>query len=112
VDEDVRMVTFIGKEGRYTSGSTQSIVVSELREQKQRGPVVFLVVAKNAEVLFQGLVGTFGLTITFRVIARGKMQSHVERFSKRAEKAGDEFQTSIGGDMFRYSVFGEHMQRE
>jgi hypothetical protein len=63
------MITLIGKEGGDTSGSGGSIIVSELSERKERGPIVLLVIAVNPKVLFEGLIGPFGLTITFRMVS-------------------------------------------
>ena len=40
------------------------------------------------------------------------MEGHSECFSERAEEVGDEFQTSVGGDMGWDSMLGEHMHNE
>src|SRR3979490_3203077 len=45
MDGEVQVVAFIGKEGQDSSRSTGSIVVGELCEGKERGPVVLLIVA-------------------------------------------------------------------
>ena len=37
------------------------------------------------------------------------MEGHSKCFSERAEEVGDEFRTSVGGDMGWDSVLGEHM---
>jgi len=76
------MVAFVGKERRDTSGSTQSIVISEFRKREEVSPVVLLVVAIDAEVLFQSLVSMLSLTITFRMVTRGKVPSDVESLSE------------------------------
>ena len=106
------MVAFVGKEGGNSSSSGRSIVVSKLREQKEIGPVVLLVVAVGAEILFQSLVRAFGLTIAFGVISRGEVESDVEGFGEGTEEVGDELRSAIGGDMGRSSVLGEHMEYE
>jgi len=62
VDSDVRMVSFVREERRDTCGSVWGIVVGEFGERQQLGPIVLLVVAIDLEVLFQGLVDTFGLS--------------------------------------------------
>jgi hypothetical protein len=64
---DVRVVSFVGKEGR-SDGCTQSIVVSEFSEGKEQRPVVLLVVAEYTEVLFKCLIESFSLSISFRII--------------------------------------------
>ena len=66
MDGDVRMIAFVGEEQRNSGGGTRSIVVSELSKRKKDEPIVLLIVAVYAEILFQRLVSTFGLTITFR----------------------------------------------
>ena len=40
------------------------------------------------------------------------MEGHSKCFSERAEEVGDEFQTSIRGDMGWDSVLGEHMHNK
>ena len=40
------------------------------------------------------------------------MERHVQGFTQRPEEVGDELRTSIGGDVRRNSVFGEHMEDE
>jgi len=82
VDGDRGMVAFVGKERRDTSGSAWSIVISKFRKWEEVSPVVLLVVAIDVEVLFQSLVSTLGLTITFRMVTRGKVQSDVESLSE------------------------------
>jgi hypothetical protein len=58
-----------------------------------------LVVAVNVEILLKGLVNTFRLTVTFRVVTGGKVELHVKSFSERLDKVGDELRTSIGSDV-------------
>jgi len=82
VDGDRGMVAFVGKERRDTSGSARSIVISKFRKWEEVSPVVLLVVAIDAEVLFQSLVSMLSLTITFRMVTRGKVQSDVESLSE------------------------------
>ena len=72
-------------------------------------PIVLLVIAEYPEVLFQGLVCSFSLTITFRMISRSEMECHIESFAKRAEETRNEFRTSIRSDMLWNSVLRKHM---
>jgi len=76
------MVAFVGRERRDTSGSARSIVISEFCKWEEVSPVVLLVVAIDAEALFQSLVSMLGLAITFRMVTRGKVQSDVESLSE------------------------------
>ena len=48
VDGDVRVVAFVGEEGRDASGGVQSIVVRELCKGQEFGPVILVVIAINA----------------------------------------------------------------
>ena len=75
-------------------------------------PIVLLVIAKYLEVLFQGLISPFGLSVAFRMISRGEMKLHVKCFSKRNEKLGDELRTTVRGHVFGNAVFREHMHDE
>ena len=52
VNGKVQMVNLVGKEGCNAGSGTRSIVVSELSEWKEFGPIVLLVVAIDSEVLF------------------------------------------------------------
>ena len=106
------MVTFVGEERRYSGGGTRSVVVRKLRKRKEFGPVVLLIVAVNAEILFQGLVDAFRLTVAFGVVTGSEVKLHVESFSEGAEEVGDKLRSAIGGDMGRNSVLGEHMKDE
>jgi hypothetical protein len=76
------VVTFVGKERGNSSSSARSIVVSEFRKRKESEPIVLLVIAEYSEVLFQSLIDTFCLSITFGMIAGGEVKLHVESFSK------------------------------
>ena len=112
VDGDVWVVPFVGKERRGTSRCTQSIVVSEFSEGKERRPVVLLVVAKYSEVLLKGLVESFSLSVSFRVIAQGEVNLHIQRFSEGMEKVGDKLGSAVTSNMRRDSVFGEYVDNE
>lgn len=78
VDGDVRMIALVGEERRDTGGRVRSVVVGELREWEKTGPVVLLVVAVDAEILLQGLVDAFSLSISLRMVTGGEVESHVE----------------------------------
>jgi len=73
IDCKVGVVAFIGKERGNTSCCARGVVKRELRKWKEFGPVVLLVITVDLEVLFQGLVCLFGLTVSFWVVARCEM---------------------------------------
>src|SRR5882724_6870497 len=108
----VQMITLIGKEGCNAGSGTRSIVISELSYWKEFGPIILLVVTIDSEVLFQSLISSFGLSITFGVISRSEVKLHVQRSSEGPEEVGYEFCTTIGGDMARDTVLGEDMENE
>ena len=67
-DGDVGVIAFVGEERSYTGSSAGRIVVCEFSKGKDFQPIVLLVVTENAKILFQSLIETFGLSITFWVI--------------------------------------------
>ena len=103
------MVALVGKERGDSSGSTWSIVVSKLHKWEEISLVVLLIIAVNVEILFQSLVSSFSLTITFGMITRGEVKSDIKSLSKRVEEMGDKLWTPVRGDMGRYSMLGKDM---
>ena len=71
-----------------------------------------LVIAKYPEVLFQGLISPFSLTVTFRMVSGGEMELHIKCFSERTEKPGDELRIMVGGHVFGNTMFREDMHDE
>src|ERR1700710_2228442 len=108
----IRMVALVGEEWRYASSSTRRVVIGELGEGKEIRPVVLLIIAVDAQVLFQCLVGTFGLSIAFWVVPRGEVEMHVKCFTKRAEEVRDKFRTAIRCDVRGYTMLGENVEQE
>ena len=111
-DADVWVIAFVSEERGNTGGGTRGVVEGEFRKGKEIGPVVLLIVAIDSEVLFQCLIGPFGLAVAFGVVTRGKVEFHIKSGAKGAEEVGDEFRTTIRSDVFRDAVFGEYMDDE
>src|SRR3981189_3549207 len=88
---NIRMISFICEERRYTCSSVRCIVVGEFRERKQFRPIVLLIVAVDADVLFQGLVGALCLTVGLGMITGSEVKLHVKCCPKGSEEAGNEF---------------------
>jgi hypothetical protein len=59
----------VNKDGRYSCSSTQSVIVHELHKQKNFRPVVLLVVAVHANMLFQHLGGMFCQLNTMDIVS-------------------------------------------
>ena len=78
VDVEGWVVALIGEEGRYTGGGVRRIVIGEFSEREEVGPIVLLVQAIVSEVLFQGLVSSFRLTIGLRIISRCEVEPDAE----------------------------------
>jgi len=77
VYRDIGVVTLIGEEWGYSSSSARGVIVCEFGEWKEFGPIVLLIVAIDADILFKGLIGPLGLTIAFRMITGGEVKAHV-----------------------------------
>jgi len=66
---DVGVITFIGEEWRNPHSCTQSIVVGKLHKWKKGVPVILLVVAVHADILFQCLISMLSLPISFGMVS-------------------------------------------
>ena len=99
VYHDVWVISLVSEEWGYFGGSTQGIVVCELREREKLSPVVLLVVAVNPDVLFHCLISAFGLSVAFRMVTGGEVKLHIESFSERPEEMRDELHSAVGGDV-------------
>ena len=106
------MVTFVGKEWGDPCRGTRGIVVSKFGKWEQGIPVILLIIAKYPQVLFQGLIGSFSLSVTFGVVSGGEVELHVKCFSEGVEKLGNELGTSVGGYMFGDAMLREDMHDE
>lgn len=109
VDSQVRVIALIGKEGGDASGGIRGIVVRKFCERKEFGPIGLLIVAINADILFECLVDSLGLAVAFWMVAGGEVEVDVEEGAKGAEEVGDKLRTTVRGDMVRDSMFGEYM---
>jgi hypothetical protein len=69
-----------------------------------------LITAIDLEILFEGLIHSFSLPITFGMITRCEMQPHIKGFSEGLEEMGDKLGTTIGCYMGWDSVFGKDME--
>ena len=112
VDGKVQVIPLVGIEWDNSGSCTQSVVVSKLCEQEQHEPVVLLIVAVDLDVLFQGLISALGLTVTFRMVPRGKVQLHVQGRAKQSEEVQDELRTPIASYMGQDSMLREDVDDE
>jgi len=57
------VISVVGKEGGYSCGSGLCVVVAEFGNWQQPFPVVLLVVAVCPEILLEGGIGSFRLSV-------------------------------------------------
>src|SRR6266542_1678110 len=110
MNREVRVVSFVSEERGDTSSLARRIVVGELSQRKQLRPVVLLVVAVGAEVLFEGLIDLLSLTIPFRMISRSEVELHTKHCAEAAEEMRDELCPAVRCNMTVYSVLREDME--
>ena len=65
---------------RDSSGSIRGVIISKFGDGEQIWPIVLLVVAVYSEVLLQGLIRLFGLSVAFGMITTGEVELHVQDF--------------------------------
>ena len=109
------MVALIHIEGRNTGSCTWCVIVCELSEWDQAEPIVLLkllVVAVDSDVLFQSLISSFGLSVTFRMVTRGEMKLHVKSETERLEEMQYEFGTSVGSDVAQDTMLRKDVNDE
>jgi hypothetical protein len=106
------MVTLVGEEWRNTSGCVRSIVERKLPERKKLGPIVLVICTIHADVLLEGLIHLFCLSVGLWMVTGGKVHRHVEKFAQCTEESGYEFRSSVRCDVGRNSVFGENVNEE
>ena len=69
-------------------------------------------VAEDLEVLLQGLVGSFHLTVSFQVVTSGEVKLHVERDSKGPEEVRHKLGSSIGSDVARDAMLRKDVENK
>jgi len=106
------MITFVSEERGDASSGAQSIIVSELHQREEFGPIVLLIIAIDSNVLFQGLIRLFGLSIGFGVITRGEMELHIQSCSERAEEVGYKLGASVRSNVRRNTMLREYVHNK
>ena len=97
VNHEVQVVALIGIKGHDSGSSTGCIIIGKLSQGKEFVPVVLD--AEDPDILLQGLVGLFRLTVSFRVVTGGEMKLHVECKSKGPDEVRHKFGSSIRSDV-------------
>ena len=91
-----RVKAIVGIEGSLLDGDMVGVIVSEFCERKERGPVVLMVGEKAAQVLFQGGVGAFCLTIALRMVGGSERWLTAKQVPKTFPEFGDEGGATVG----------------
>jgi len=109
---DVQMKIFVSEERGNASSGAQSIIVSEFCQREEFGPIVLLIIAIDSNVLFQGLICSFSLSVSFGVITRGEVELHIQSCSERLEEVGYKLGASVGSNVRQDTIFRENMHNE
>ena len=109
---EIRVVAFVREEGGNAGSVIHSVVVSELGHGEERGPIVLLVGTEDSEDLFEGLVDSLSLSVSFRVVSGGKVEVHVQSFPQGAEEDRHELGAAVGSNVSRYTVFREDVSND
>ena len=85
------------KQGKWghLSGAMRGGVVMEFCQGKELYPFSWVVGAKDAEISFKLLIGSFGLSISLRMIGSGEVNIIFEEMSEFLSEGGGELRTSV-----------------
>lgn len=89
------VVTVVGEERSECGGRMRGVVVGEFSDRKECGPVVLVVVREDSEVLFEDLVESFGLSISFWMVGSREVLGDLESFGDSREEMRGEFGSTI-----------------
>ena len=71
-----------------------------------------MIVGENPDVLFQGLVDTFCLSVAFQMVSRSEMEFHVQGFAERSKEVRDKLRAMIRCNMGRNTMYGKYMDNK
>ncbi len=66
----------------------------------------------DADVLFQGLICTFSLSVGLQMVSKSEVKFTVKDFSKGVRGLGDKLRTAVRSDVVRNAMFRENMNNE
>ena len=72
------MITLVSKERSDSGRGVQSIVECKLCDWKELVPIVLLVGAVHPDILFEGLIHLFHLSVCQQIVARGVVHFHAK----------------------------------
>jgi hypothetical protein len=103
------MASVIGEERRDLRRSVRGVIIDEFCQREELIPVVLLIVAIKPEILLQGLVHSFRLTIRLGMIGRRPVSLDIALFQELASKTGRELLSSVGYYVDWETVVLEHI---
>jgi hypothetical protein len=80
-ESEKRVITLVRKEQRHVGRCVRSVIERKLPKREKLSPVILVIRTIHADVLLEGLVHAFSLTVGFGVVAGRKMHGHVEKFA-------------------------------
>jgi hypothetical protein len=111
-ESEKRVITLVRKERRHSGRCVRSVIECKLSKREKLSPVVLVIRTIHADVLLEGLIHVFRLSVGLRMMAGRKMHGHIEKFTQCAEEGGNEFRASVGSDVGRNTVFGKYVDKE
>lgn len=81
------------------------VVVGELGERQELGPVILIVTDVQTEVGFDDLIDSFRLSIRFGMIGRGEVLLDAQDLVEILPERRDELVPAVGYDVVRDAVF-------
>src|SRR5277367_930724 len=104
VDRELGMEAVVGIEWRTVDRGLMRIVVRKLSEGQEIRPIVLLIVAIDAEILFDGLVHTFSLTVSLGMKCCRQSTLQIHHGCKRIPEMRREDRSTVGDNRFRDAV--------
>src|SRR5277367_3342273 len=104
VDHELGMEAVVGVKRRTVDRGLMRVVVRKFGERQEIRPIVLLIVAIDAEILFDGLVHTFSLTVSLGVESRRQSTLQIHHGCKRIPKMRCEDRSTVGDKRFRDAV--------
>jgi hypothetical protein len=81
------VITLVREEWRYAGRCVRSVVERKLSEREEFSPVVLVICTIHADVLLEGLIHVFSLSVGLRMMAGHKMHGHIEKFAQCAVRS-------------------------
>jgi hypothetical protein len=93
------VITLVCEERRHTDRCIRSVVERELSKRKKFGPVVLAICTIHADVLLEGSIHVFHLSVSLGMVAGHEVHGHVEKLAQCVEDGGNEFHASVGSEV-------------